>query len=506
MPAEHSLRRRLAGALSLQSVAILVTMLQEIILVPVFLSGWGTGLYRDWLVLLAAAEFLALLDLGLQTYFGNLLMARAAADDEAGYRRVKGLAFATYLTLVGAGLLALASLALLVPAASVHAAFGTSPELGRALLPLLGLWVVLRLPPGLLVGVYRARGEPARGILFQLLLTLARILGIAVPILLGGGPVDVAVALIVLTVTITAAALWDQRRRYGERWPAPRPPGREELRELFSTGLLYNLTALAVTVSTQGMVLMIAQVADDALTVVIFTTARTITGLARQVSLQLAMVVGVEQSRERGGGRHAELLKLHRFVLRLAGAVAGGLGGLILVVGDDLLTLWTQAKVPYEATLFLLLLLANIAGTPARAAAQLLYFTNRPGALAASLGTAAAVALTLTALFVPQWGAAGAAAALLVAELVAVSGGLGAVVAREMGEGWSRQWRSGTLPALIGFTLGGGGAWALHHAFGGPEWWRLIAVGAAWAALAVVPTLYIILSADHRRRLLEQLR
>ncbi|GAB6041432.1 MATE family efflux transporter [Endothiovibrio diazotrophicus] len=492
------LRRRLFGALSLQSVAIVVIVLQELALVPICLWGWGTAVYRDWLVVLAAAEFLSLLDLGLMTYFSNLLMARAAGGDEAGYRRLKGFILSAYLSLMAGGFTLLALLALLVSPAAFGEALGAAPDSLALFLPL-GLWVVIRLPTGLFTGVYRARGEPARGILFDLLFTLGRIVAISAAILLGGGPPAAAASLCGLAVLTGAAAARDQRRRYGERWPAPRIPEPAELREALTTGLLYNLNGLALLANVQGMVLVIAQFAGDTLSVVLFTTARTVTGVARQVAIQLAMVVGVEQSRERGAERHHNLLRLHRFALRLGGTVTGALGGLILVVGSDLLTLWTRGKVPYEGALFLALLAAAMAGAPTRAAAQLYFYTNRPRALAATHAAAAAIALPMALLLVPQWGAIGAAVALLAAELSAVSGWLGRVLARDLGERWWRQWSAGALPSAAAFALSGAIAWPLHQAFGGPQWWRLIAVGGAWAILLAPPALALLLPGEQTR-------
>jgi len=265
--------------------------------------------------------------------------------------------------------------------------------------------------------------------------------------------------------------------------------------------MLYNLSAVATVSLVQGMVLVLSHFASSELAVLLFTTARTITGLVRLVAIQLAMVLGIEQARERGGGRHESLLRLHRFTLRLAGGVAGGLAGLIAVFGGDLLTLWTHGRVPYHPDLFLLLLAMVVVGIPARAAAQLFVYTNRPRLPAMSQTLAAVVALGLAGLLVPAWGAQGAVVALLTAELSAVAGWLGSAVARDLGQGRLKLWFEGGGPALAAFVLGGAVAWLLHQGFGGLEWWRMIAVVGAWLVLAAVPAFYIIVPADQRRRL-----
>jgi len=174
-----SLQRRLVGVLSLQSLVIVVTAAQELILVPLYLLGWGAELFRDWLVVMAAAEFFALLDLGLHTYFANLFMACGARGDfSTDYRRAQGLAVSAYTVLMGAGLLSLFATAALGTQESVHTLLGVSAEESLSLLVVLGLGVVLRMPLSLFTGVYRARGEPARAVAFELLYTAGRIVGI----------------------------------------------------------------------------------------------------------------------------------------------------------------------------------------------------------------------------------------------------------------------------------------------------------------------------------------
>ncbi len=493
-----TLRRRLVGALSLQSVAILVTAGQELVLVPLFLWGWGESLYRDWLVVLAAVEFLALLDLGLQTYFGNAFMKHVSRGDEAGLHRAKGLALGLYGVIVGSGLCLVAAATVLWPANGFAAGLGIDYPHGGWLALVLAVSVVCRLPTGLLTGIYRARGEPARAIGFDLALTLLRIAAVVVAIIAGGGPLAVSLGVLLAFWLVVTLALRDQRRRYGERWPAPRLGERPAIVEALRTGMLYNLHAGALAAVVNGMVLLLAAQAPAAIAVVMFTTARTLSGLARQVATQLSVVVGVEQSREAGRGRSGTLRALNALAVWVGGGVAGGMAALLLIIGDDLLRLWTHDQVPYDGALLALLLGAVAVGGGVRAASLLFFFTNRPGALAACHGLVAVVALATAWMLVPGWGAAGAALGLLVAEIVGIVLALGITLGRRLG---LRAWQvplASAAAATVGGVAGGGVAGLLVWLVGSASWVQLGVVGGVWALLGGLVAMPLVLRmADH---------
>lgn len=496
----QSLASRLFGGISLSGILLVVVALQELILVPVYLLHWGPAIYRDWVVMAAMAEFLALLDLGMQVYFGNVLMQRYSSGDIKGYRKVQAEAAGVYLGLVLIGMTVVGAFFAFSGESVRTDLLGVDDPETLAGFHWLALGVVFRLPLGLFVGAYRARGEPQRAVIFSLVQTVSRIAVIAIPILLGVGPEGVAIAVVVQGLAMAAVALWDQRARYDEHWPRPTLPEPGALKTALALGGGYNLHALAVTLNVQGMVLVVSHLAVDSLSLIVFTTMRTLTGLGPQVGVQLAAMVGIEQSREQGAGRAENLLRLHRFVLRLSAAVTGAVAGLLLVVGPDLVAVWTHGKIEFDSALALAFLVAGMLSAPMRAAGHLFKFTNRPAVLVWSFSLQALIALSVAFVLVPRLGVLGAGLALVIADLVSMVGLMGARVARAVGDHWPRQtlvslaFNSGFLIAALLFA---GGA---HHLLGGGSWWRVIVVSFLCASACLPLAWFFALEARERQR------
>lgn len=504
------LARRLLGMFSLQAVLTVSLIAQELLLVPLYIWHWDTSMYRDWLVLLAMAEFLVLLDLGLQTYFNNLFMARLSGGDRSGFRQTLAEASGVYGGLVLIGVLTLAIVHVVLPTDAIAEAFKVRLTDAGELFLLLAMTTVLRLPQGMLTGVYRARGEPERGLLFALLSTLTRIAAIALTLFIGGGPLGVAIAILIQTLSLSLIGGLDQHHRYAESWPRPQWPERSRLIQALITGAWYKLSALAATANVQGMVLLVSTLASDALSVLVFTTARTLTGLASQASSQITTAVSIEQSRMHGEGRTETLLRLHRFASRLATTIVAGIAGFVLIIGAELLAVWTHDKVPHDAALIATLLAAAVLGAANRATALLFYYTNRPLGMALSTGLAALIALGVAALAIPHWGALGAGVGLVIAEAIAITGVLGSLVARSLGESW---WRDTVVSLALGATsLLSSMALArlatgLAEPLAGAGGWGFIGISAAlWGSSALLPLYYLILTREQRARVRVLLR
>ena len=98
--ARSGLKGRLASNFGGQVLTTFVTVAQQILLVPLFISFWGAEVYRDWLILFAAAGFFRLFDLGLYYYFFNYLSMALAQDDQASFDRAFRLGGGVYATII----------------------------------------------------------------------------------------------------------------------------------------------------------------------------------------------------------------------------------------------------------------------------------------------------------------------------------------------------------------------------------------------------------------------
>lgn len=394
----------------------------EIALLPIFLITWGVGGYRDWIVVLAGVELLALLDLGMHNYFGNELTLARASRNDARARRAAGVATAFYLAMT----VTVCLVAVAVGLGGLVPALASAGEVATDLIWSAGPWLVatvaVRSVLGAVVQNYRARGEATRGIWVSVIDVVSIFIATSSLLISGSAAGTLATALLVTASTLFLGVLADQSRRYGTRPVRPLLPTLAERRDLFTKGVQLNLVSIAAIASTRGMVLATAFGASSEIVVLVFTTARTIVGSARQLSLQIVTFFSVEQSRVLVRGKRIAFRVLTRMILAIVPVFTGLAMGYALVAADDWLAIWTDGSVGYEATVYVTLIAAGLVSTPTLAAAQAFLYANEPRTLAIGVCGAAATAIMVAALLVPSLGAVGAAIGILFGE-VAWSGG-----------------------------------------------------------------------------------
>src|SRR5262249_48895872 len=77
---------RLLRSFGFQSLDVVLRVVQHLIIVPVLIWAWGADLYQDWIVLLAATNFLSILDFGMQTFFVNSMLVAWTRQSLKAYR------------------------------------------------------------------------------------------------------------------------------------------------------------------------------------------------------------------------------------------------------------------------------------------------------------------------------------------------------------------------------------------------------------------------------------
>src|ERR1035438_788215 len=81
------LRARLIRGFSATALSPIVTVLVQVVSVPVLIHAWGAGRYGDWLLLSAIPSYLTLSDLGFGDASASDMSMRVAANDRDGALR-----------------------------------------------------------------------------------------------------------------------------------------------------------------------------------------------------------------------------------------------------------------------------------------------------------------------------------------------------------------------------------------------------------------------------------
>jgi O-antigen/teichoic acid export membrane protein len=335
---------------------------------------------------------------------------------------------------------------------------------------------------------------------------LALVTAIALSLWAGAGMETLGLVYVAAIVASWSIMITHQRRRYPDLRYGVSWPDRDALKDLVAVAPLYAVVPAAMLVTTHATIILISSLAAAGKAVVMYSTMRTLTGVARMVMDQLMHVTGVEIARQFAQGDRRALTTLYDFMARLSGGICGTLAGLIAIIGPPFLTIWTVGKVPFDGAIFWPLLgAAGLAG-PSVAGVSVLLFINRPGGMARAYAVAGGVTLCLCLVLIPPLGAAGAAWAVLVAETCILSIVIPMRTAKIVGGSPVRLIALIQGIAVISFAISSAIAWLALSIVGGSSLAGLILVGAIWAALVSAPLYFLIFNRPRRQWIADRLR
>ena len=79
-----TVRQRIARGIGANAFGQAVSIVIQLVGVPILLHAWGTQLYGEWLLLSAIPAYLSMTDLGFSQSAANDMTARVARGDRAG--------------------------------------------------------------------------------------------------------------------------------------------------------------------------------------------------------------------------------------------------------------------------------------------------------------------------------------------------------------------------------------------------------------------------------------
>lgn len=506
IPGQDGIHGRVGRAYVARALGIGVQMGQQFLIVPVFLVYWGADLYGDWLAILSIAGFIALIDLGLREYFGNELLQRWSRGDREGFGRLLNQSLGAYSCLLVAAIPVICGAVFLWDWPSLAGLNEISGPVAGATLLLISVHLLGALPTAVLSAIYRARGRQATGQIVSALMLFALLIAIVIGLSLGLGPSGVAVCHMAVTVIAIIGLVWHLKRCFPDiriGWAVPR---REEVGPALSKAPFFAAYPAAQALTLHGLVVVLSGLATAGASVVAFATMRTLVGLARFVPHSLGHVTGAELGRQFAQGDYDALERLYRFFLRFNGGLFGGLVGFIAVVGPAFLEIWTVGRVPFEAQLFWLLLLANAVSAPGEAAEMLQVYANRPRGLAAAFGVRGVISVAVAVAAVPSYGAAGAAAGLLAGNIACHAIILPLAAARLARFALWKQLAIGYGTTIVAAIVSWAIARLAAELIGLETLIHLIGVGLLWMALSAVPAAYIVFHRAQRKRIVDEIK
>lgn len=405
---------RIARGLAANIGGMGVTLLIQLVSVPVLLTAWGVPVYGEWLVLSAIPTYVALSDLSFSAVAGNSMTMLVAQGKQADAillgRRLWSIV--TPMT----GLVVIAAVAIAFVFGGVFGSGAALPAFeAQVVLAALFLHIAIGNQYGVLDAWYRAGGQYPLGTAMRQLGRLLELGALIGAVLLGGQPAAAAIAFLVGSA-IGFGISWVVLRRVVP-WSTFRPerPRLQTVRDLVAPGLAYMAFPLGNAISLQGMTLVVGGTLGTA-TLVTFATTRTVTRAAMLATGTVSNAIWPELSVSVGGGRIHEARTILRRATQLALAVSLSLVVLLGFMGPGLIQSWTQGLVHPPRELLSILLLVVVGNALWNTLSAVIFATNQHERMALVFLGSAALAVTLAIPLSSALGVVGAALSLLVFE------------------------------------------------------------------------------------------
>jgi len=408
--------RALSGALA-SGLSVAAQLLMQILQVPLLLHVWGKEQYGTWVAVFASFSLFSALDLGHQTYVGNILN-RLYFESRELFQRT--LASSLLVTVIF-GVVEILFLGLIVTNKWLGHLFGfEQASWGSggtgALILIFAAWVCVQNPLFMASRVWVPMGQFSRGQLWGVAYRLAQF-SIALAVALLGSSVNGAsVGWVVGGLVVCLFMFLDLRRSAGEFYPWWKGASVREglanwLRSIWMTG-----NGILDQTSTSGVTLIIGQILGVA-ALPAFTTVRTLANIATTGTGVVLTPLQVDFVRFRVNREYDKLAQSFAVIWFGLGTFIA----LVLVVFSPFVgviyRLWTHGGLSFDYVLYAALGISVAVRGIGAPMANYIVFINHLGAQSWGAVVRAVIVVGGTVILLPRMGLVGAGMAIALAEM-----------------------------------------------------------------------------------------
>ncbi len=411
------IKRRLALGFASNWVSKLASTITQLVQVPLFFHFWAASVYGNWLIVSAIPTYLTFSSIGFGNVASNeMTMLNSAGDREGALGVFQSCWWLISIICAAVGML-LVLVLYLVPAASLLNIHAISESDTKWIIVYLGLSVLLGQLEQLMSAAYTCVARYAFGSFLKSVISLAAFCASMVPIVLGYGPRTMALVYAIASALGTLTLVLFVRKdipwiEFG--WKHARF---SEIRRLASPAFAFMGFPIGIALNLQGTLIAVGY-ALGPVDVAIFASARTVSRVALQMVQMVNATFWPELSLAYGAKDVALTRTLHRRACQLALVIAVFVVAGMMTVGPYFLHHWTGGHVPPSRPLLAILLLVVVLYSLWSTSSTLAAATNQHQRLAAWYIVATGVTVLFTYLLAVRYGLYGAAASLIISEVI----------------------------------------------------------------------------------------
>jgi len=415
--AEGDAKRRLTLGFASNLLTKLSGVLIQLVQVPLFLHFWSVPLFGEWMIVSSIPTYLSFSNIGFGSVAYNEMTISMAAGDQTQALRVFQSCWWLLIGLCAAIGCALGLALYFLPVGPLLGLHEIGSLDAKFVLLYLGLSVLLGQFEQLLGSAYTCVGRYPYGSFLKNCLTVGAFAATMIAVSLHHGVRDTAFVAAAANLLGTLYLCIAVRRdipwiSYGRGFARL-----DEIIRLTPGAIAFMGFPLGNAFNLQGTVLAVGYALGPQ-SVVIFGTARTVSRVALQLIQMVGMTIWPELSSAYGARNWALVRSLHRSACQIALLVAIAVVAGMATLGPWFLNHWTGGHVAPNRSLLMLLLLVVVLNALWSTSATLAIAINRHQRVALYYVLATGLTLACTYVAAKYLGLLGAAASLLIAEVI----------------------------------------------------------------------------------------
>ncbi|MFI3282594.1 MAG: hypothetical protein SNG10_03595 [Rikenellaceae bacterium] len=376
-----------------------VQLLNQVLLVPVYLKFWGTDLYSDWIVISAISSLFSVSDIGLNSVTNNEFVMCYATNKA----RCRTLLTNNYVIILSIASIVIFGALVYISCFDITQNLGLH-ELSRSAGGYIFIALIVHIFLGMVASVresiYRANSITHRGVYISNIARLSESLIILMSLLLHL-PMTTMVSIYLLPrITMAIYKIMDTNKIFSYHFNTSQFD-LHLAKRIFIPSISFISFPLGNAIVYQGFTLVVNRFLG-ANSVVLFNTTRTLCSFMRQILLTMQYSVWPEYSKAYGAKDINRMRRLHRkaFSIAIWGSVLMSVA--ILLVGPFIYKIWTVGRVEFSYPLmisFLVITLFNISWSTSSVCLMATNKHSRMGVLYIATATLSIAVATIVAAY-----------------------------------------------------------------------------------------------------------
>ncbi len=367
---------RIIRALGAEVITHALNVVNKLLLIPLFISVWGTELYGYWIVIVSSISWLTIGDLGAQVYYINSLTVLSETDQHK-YNRT--LTTGLYLFTAISSVIFLLVLGVYFSEVAPRF-FGVPNSIyndTNIVLLLLGIKISLSFINGYLLGIFRTIKRQATSVMVVNFILVLQFAMSVVALCNKSGIITLAaveVIPIVISALFATIYLFNLNVMNFNTFSFLNFNS-SIFKESIKPSFHFFIIQVSQILSTQGVIIALSRFSSPE-TIVVFSTLRTISNIVSQLLGMLTHSAWPEFTRYYSKLDYDSLLKVFKTIF----SVTYFCGFLYLIgmefLGEIFFTIWLSKKITFDSKMMFLLNTYVVLGICWKLSSSLLMATN----------------------------------------------------------------------------------------------------------------------------------